>query len=208
MADSFRSQFGGVREIQPDISKPSFQVKCTPTVGLIPMGTLVTVIQQNLLQDQGFFDRTIQDFKDGFGDVAGDHFIGLDKIHLITSSSAYDMIMAMVNIYGSDLDFDKYIYMKYYNFQISDFSKKYKMSVSSSGALFTDYYDQLEYLNGTSFSAKDDDNDGIKFVNCAAVNNHGFWYNAACNGCVLKASPCYLDDRVIVTMALIPRTAN
>ncbi|KAH8263537.1 hypothetical protein KR044_010272, partial [Drosophila immigrans] len=71
----------GAQEIQIGNEKP-FHVRCD--------GDGWMIIQQRINGAQEF-NKSWQEYVDGFGDLQGDFFIGLEKLHLITSSTRYKL---------------------------------------------------------------------------------------------------------------------
>ena len=76
------------------------------------------------------FHRNWSDYKNGFGELDGEFWLGLEKIHRLTKSPSKLRV---------DLeDFDgKTAYAEYYMFVVATESKKYQLSVRNySGKLF------------------------------------------------------------------------
>ena len=77
------------------------------------------------------FNRGWQDYKNGFGHLNGEFWLGLDKIHRLTQSGQ--------NVLRVDLmDFDnKTAYAKFRAFSVAGESESYRLNVGSySGKLF------------------------------------------------------------------------
>ena len=90
------------------------------------------------------------DYVRGFGDVSGEFWLGLDKIHRLTASSTRLRV---------DLaDFDGNVrYAKYNTFSIGDSVSKFRLTVSGYSGTAGD---SLTYHNNQKFSTKDQNNDG------------------------------------------------
>ena len=88
-----------------------------------------TVVQKRL-DGSVDFHRNWSDYKNGFGELDGEFWLGLEKIHRLTKSPSKLRV---------DLeDFDgKTAYAEYYMFVVATESKKYQLSVRNySGKLF------------------------------------------------------------------------
>ena len=88
-----------------------------------------TVVQKRL-NGSVDFHRNWSDYKNGFGELDGESWLGLEKMHRLTKSPSKLRV---------DLeDFDgKTAYAEYYMFVVATESKKYQLSVRNySGKLF------------------------------------------------------------------------
>lgn len=125
-------------------------------------------------------------YKNGFGEMSSDHWLGLEKIHLITMSGEYDLtvVMKVNNIY----------HRQYYKrMRVADEANNYRMTFSVSRTpVKQPLGDCLSPLNGSSFSTFDRDNDNMPSGSCAVDYQSGWWFDACadCNptGRLLKPS--------------------
>ena len=112
------------------------------------------------------FFRGWEDYKNGFGDLNGEFWLGLDKIHRLTATS--------VNGQQNTLRFDlgdhegNKRYAKYSTFQVADSSTNYMLSVAGYSG---DAGDSLSYHNGRIFTTKD------RGGGCANSYKGAWWYN-------------------------------
>ena len=106
----------GVYSINPD-GLGSFQVRCDMKTD----GGGWTVIQRRHDSSVNFY-REWQDYKNGFGDLNGNFWLGLDKIHLLTKSGQ--------NVLRVDLTdwTDDAAYAKYGSFSVASESDAYRMN--------------------------------------------------------------------------------
>ena len=115
----------GVYRIKPDGAGTDFEVFCdqeTTNGGW-------TVVQKRL-DGSVLFDRGWSDYQNGFGNLDGEFWLGLEKIHRLTKSPSKLRV---------DLeDFDgKTSYAEYDLIVVATESKKYQLSVGKySGKLF------------------------------------------------------------------------
>ncbi|XP_028411110.1 microfibril-associated glycoprotein 4-like [Dendronephthya gigantea] len=153
----------GIYEIDPD-GKGSFKVFCDMTTS----GGGWTVFQRRLDGSVDFY-RGWQDYKEGFGNLSGEYWLGLDKIHMMTKISQNKLRIDMEDTSGNTR------YAHYDSFKVSSENEKYKLEVRG--------YDggtagnSLSYHNDMAFSTKDSDNDIAKNkVNCAVSFKGAWWY--------------------------------
>ncbi|XP_034105362.2 angiopoietin-related protein 2-like [Drosophila albomicans] len=138
-----------------------------------------TVIQQRVDGKENFF-RDWNTYVAGFGSFEGDFFLGLEKIHRLTYSTRYQLLIRMEDFYGIIR------YVGYDNFKVDGNETDY--TLSSLGKYSGDKDDQLRaddnlgWHEGMKFSTFDRDNDLWK-DECAKSDRGGWWYNqcAACN---------------------------
>jgi ficolin len=109
----------GVYTINPD-GLGSFQVKCDMQTD----GGGWTVFQRRQDANVDFYCGW-QDYKNGFGDLNGNFWLGLDEIHRLTKSGQ--------NVLRVDLtDWTNYTaYAKYGSFSVEPESDNYKLKLSS-----------------------------------------------------------------------------
>ncbi|XP_056015806.1 uncharacterized protein LOC125674536 isoform X2 [Ostrea edulis] len=124
------------------------------------------------------FRRTIGDvafnnmwttYENGFGNLNGDHWLGLKDISYFTSSG-WDCLRVEME------DVDSYIgYAQYSTFEVGDASTEYRLSIS--GYSGTAGYDAFTYHNNMKFSTRDRDNDLSATKNCASLYGEPWWNN-------------------------------
>uniref|UniRef100_A0A182N216 Fibrinogen C-terminal domain-containing protein n=1 Tax=Anopheles dirus TaxID=7168 RepID=A0A182N216_9DIPT len=124
-----------------------------------------------------------QQYKDGFGNLDGEFWLGLDRIYQLTVSGPHELVVLL-----EDFDGNK-TFAKYDVFEIGNESQKYK-------ALKIDGYtgtagDSMENIKGMMFSTFDSDND-VWNDNCAVAYTGAWWYrecqNSNLNGKYLRGA--------------------
>ncbi|XP_076063335.1 fibrinogen C domain-containing protein 1-B-like isoform X2 [Oratosquilla oratoria] len=157
----------GVRRIYPFPCCPNWalQVFCDQETD----GGGWTVIQRrDDLPPYEDFYRTWIEYEKGFGDVEGEHWLGLENIHHLTSHSLQEL---RINL--SDFD-NATRWAKYGFFHVRDSDSKYVMNC---GRYTGDAGDSLSGHSGYKFTTHDSDNDGHG-ENCAVEFKGAWWYTA------------------------------
>ena len=111
------------------------------------------------------FYRGWADYEKGFGDLNGEFWLGLSKIHRLTNSGTTKSLRVDLE------DFDgNQRHANYSTFEVLDSSRKYQLNIAGYSG---DAGDSLLYHNGSKFSTKDQNND-VAYRNCA-VEFKGAW---------------------------------
>ena len=159
----------------------SFEVYCDMSTD----GGGWTVFQRRQDGSVDFY-RGWSDYKNGFGDLNGEFWLGLDKISRLTKQAQTLRVDLM------DFDSNR-AHAKYAKFQVSDDERQYKMTCNSYSG---NAGDALILHSGMEFTTKDNDNDHLFHVyrdpskNCA-IDFKGAWWYRSChksnlNGLYLK----------------------
>ena len=134
------------------------------------------------------------DYKAGFGSIDADFWLGLEKVHLLTSSQPYRLRVEV-----QERSTDLWYSVEYWSFKIGDeLNTKYRLEVSGYSGDAGDslqYKDDLNgngnygfyYHNGMQFSTYDQDNDLSSAGNCAAGRGGGWWFNSCFWACLTCA---------------------
>ena len=113
-------------------------------------------------------------YKSGFGNLEGEHWLGLDNMYLLThqSSDPPQLRVDLADWEGNTA------FAKYAQFSVGDEDSDYTLSVSGYQSSST-ARDSLTYPhNGQRFSTPDRDNDASS-GDCA-VDHHGPWWHESC----------------------------
>ncbi|XP_078382811.1 uncharacterized protein LOC144665431 [Oculina patagonica] len=153
----------GVYTITPDGSD-AFDVFCDQTTA----GGGWTVFQKRQDGSVDFY-RGWADYKRGFGNLNGEYWLGLEKMHRLTSSGQYKLRVDLEDFAGNTA------YAQYDSFGIASEGNKYQLSVGSYSGTAGD---SLAYHNGYPFTTKDQDNDSYSSENCAVYYKGAWWYNS------------------------------
>ena len=115
------------------------------------------------------FYRNWTDYEKGFGDLNGEFWLGLRKIHRLTQDGTDYTLRVDLEDFENETR-----YAKYSTFNIRDSTTNYTITV---GGYSGDAGDSLAYHNGRKFTTKDRDND-LNGVNCAVVYSGAWWYKS------------------------------
>ncbi|KAJ0026868.1 hypothetical protein NQD34_017868, partial [Periophthalmus magnuspinnatus] len=109
------------------------------------------------------FDRTWGDYRDGFGDLHSEFWLGNDHIHDLTSQGEY-----LLRIDLEDWS-NKHKHAIYQSFRVEDEEHQYRLHVSGFSGSVPDSFGW--YHDKQSFSTPDSGNI------CAEISHGGWWYN-------------------------------
>lgn len=123
------------------------------------------------------FTRNWEEYREGFGSSDGEHWMGLDKVHKITRSARYELLVVLK-------DFNGIVKVALYDgITVDGEGAKYKLTLG--GFVHGNAEDSLSFSNGTRFSTFDQDNDHHA-GSCAEFYKSGWWFedcmNANLNG--------------------------
>ncbi|RMX44616.1 hypothetical protein pdam_00002801, partial [Pocillopora damicornis] len=151
----------GVYTIDPDGSG-AFDVFCDQTTA----GGGWAVFQNRMDGSVSFY-RGWTDYKNGFGNLNGEFWLGLDKIHRLTKKKN-KLRVDMMDTTGST------VYAEYSMFAVSSERTKYTLSLGSYSGTAGD---SLSSHRGRPFSTKDQDNDDSS-SSCAVIFKGAWWYQS------------------------------
>ncbi|XP_020907416.2 ryncolin-1-like [Exaiptasia diaphana] len=155
----------GVYTIDPD-GKGRFKVYCDQKTD----GGGWTVFQKRQDGSVDFY-RGWNAYKNGFGDLKGEFWLGLDKIKRLTHQRRNRLRVDLEDTKG------KTAYAEYDYFAVASERAKYKLSLGSYKGTAGD---SLSWHRGMPFTTKDRDNDKSS-GNCAVVYKGAWWYNECHN---------------------------
>ncbi|NWU96103.1 ANGP4 protein, partial [Upupa epops] len=115
------------------------------------------------------FQRSWRDYKQGFGDVAGEHWLGNEAVHLLTSRAPYTLRIELRDWEGGQ------VYAHYGKFQLGSERQLYRLSLQDYSG--TAGQQSGLALQGTRFSTRDADNDNC-LCKCAQMLSGGWWFDA------------------------------
>ncbi|XP_034473403.1 fibrinogen-like protein 1 [Drosophila innubila] len=155
----------GIHEILiTNFSSQPFKVSCDAET----QGGGWTIILRRMDGTIDFY-RNWAAYKEGFGDLNGEFFLGLDKIHALTEERNQELLVVLEDNKGNAA-----IEM-YDKFAIGDEDQQYVLH--TLGSATGDAGDSLSYHGGMKFTTKDRDNDNHESQNCAVNYTGAWWYN-------------------------------
>ncbi|KAL0852177.1 hypothetical protein ABMA28_000408 [Loxostege sticticalis] len=152
----------GIYKIKPDDMEP-FYVLCDLTTA----GGGWTVFQNRFDGSQDFY-KSWSDYKHGFGNLAGEFWLGLEKLNSLTNQKLYELRVEMETQRGQEA------YAAYSVFTVGPEHEGYR--ISTLGTFYGTAGDSLAYHAGQKFSTLDMDNDEWKDGACASEHGGAWWY--------------------------------
>ncbi|XP_071837025.1 fibrinogen-like protein A isoform X2 [Apostichopus japonicus] len=132
-----------------------------------------TVFQRRVDGSVDFY-RNWKSYKEGFGELQHEFWLGNDKLYYLTNQGKYQLRIDLVNREGTPY------YAKYDLFRINDENDNYRLSELGSFD-GTAANDAMHYHFGQAFSTHDRDNDDEAEVSCASERRGAWWYKSCCS---------------------------
>lgn len=157
----------GVYNLRPHLSTIApFPVYCE--YGTIYGDGWIVVVRR--FDGELSFDRTWAQYRNGFGSLQGEFWLGLEKMHQITRSGNYEALVVLKGENGKDYD------AKYSQFTIGSEFERYTLKF---GKYIEGVSDELGIHNGKKFSTTD-----LNSANNTCVNTFrsGWWFMKCHNG--------------------------
>jgi ficolin len=176
---------GAIRNADPSATTGTYGVIIPGVTGTVQvycdMDTACggwTVFQRRKDGSQNF-TRNWADYKNGFGQLNGEFWLGNNYLTLLTSGKSYRLRVDLEDWAG------KKIYAEYSNFHVANETSNYKMSFlagsfkGNTGDAMSGAVKGVKYShNGMKFTTIDKDNDNNAGANCATAFHGGWWYNS------------------------------
>eukprot|EP00079_Xenopus_tropicalis_P022329 XP_012814188.1 PREDICTED: angiopoietin-related protein 1-like isoform X1 [Xenopus tropicalis] len=177
----------GIYTIKPLGASTSFQVFCE-----MKADGGWTLIQRHDGQDGLLFTRTWAEYKLGFGNISGEHWLGLENMHILTNqdSRASELFISLEAFDDSDGAFALYS-----SFIVAPESKLYQLSVGNySGNAGDAFRTGNNNQDGNFFTTKDKDNDkcnpckigDTRFSSCSRYQSSSGWWFSSCGNANLN----------------------
>ncbi|XP_042077275.1 angiopoietin-related protein 1a isoform X2 [Haplochromis burtoni] len=126
-----------------------------------------TVMQRRKDGSVNFF-RNWENYKKGFGNIDGEHWLGLENIYNLTKQGDYKLMIELEDWTG------KKVYAEYSSFHLESEKEGYRLRL---GTYQGNAGDSFSSHNGKQFTTLDRDKDSFS-GNCAHFHKGGWWYNA------------------------------
>ncbi|XP_035774156.1 angiopoietin-related protein 1-like [Anopheles albimanus] len=160
------SHLSGTYEIRLANDSEPFQVYCEQET----FGGGWIVIQHRYNGALDFF-RGWNEFRDGFGDLEKEFWLGLEKMHQLTRTRKHELLVEIKEFN------DIYAYARYDAFEVGSEDEQYALKVL--GKYSGTAGDGMEDNRGMKFSTKDRDNDNYIDGQCARFTE-GAWWHGVC----------------------------
>ena len=119
------------------------------------------------------------DYEEGFGNLSGEFWLGLDKIYRLTNILSPNILQVDLESFKGEKAFAKYS-----SFSVGSSVMNYTLTVSGYSGNASD---GMAVHNGMMFTTKDRDNDIAGSVNCGIVYKSGWWFRSCyVDGCNLN----------------------
>ncbi|EDW07315.2 angiopoietin-related protein 7 [Drosophila mojavensis] len=151
-----------VHQIRAPGIKP-FDVLCDSELA----GPGWTVIQRRFDGSENFY-RNWTEYRNGFGDLHGEFFIGMEKLYRLTLAQSSELYVHLESFDGS------VYYARYSDFSIGSESESYNLKLL--GTYSGNAGDGLYYAKYRKFSTFDVDNDRSD-DNCGILRHGAWWYD-------------------------------
>uniref|UniRef100_A0A914ZHG3 Fibrinogen C-terminal domain-containing protein n=1 Tax=Panagrolaimus superbus TaxID=310955 RepID=A0A914ZHG3_9BILA len=132
------------------------------------------------------FNRSFNEYSNGFGSPSGDHWLGLENVYQYVKKGF--KLQLRIELHGdfcdecSKLGDDGYWWGEW-DMALGSKEQKYKLDISHilHGNLSDSTNDEFHYMNnGRSFTTFDEDNDNLPNFNCAVFRRYGPWWHSDC----------------------------
>ncbi|KRF81215.1 fibrinogen-like protein 1 isoform X2 [Drosophila virilis] len=134
-----------------------------------------TVIQRRL-DGSVNFNRNWNDYRNGFGDLNGEFFIGLEKLHRMTAAQPHELL-----VFLETFTF-RTTFITFSKFLVGSEDTDYELQqIEFNGGYYDGNGRTLTYNIGQKFSTHDRDNDNYWIKNCAKAFKGGWWFNSCKN---------------------------
>ncbi|XP_048143903.1 angiopoietin-related protein 4 [Corvus hawaiiensis] len=176
-------QSSGIFQVQPAGSQP-FKVYCDMTAE----GGW-TVIQRRM-DGSVDFDQLWDAYKNGFGDLRGDFWLGLEKIHHLVQEGKYNLLIELEDWEGNSQ-------VVQFVFSLGGESTAYTLNLL--GPLSGELENAIGEFRQLPFSTRDRDHDLKADTNCAKHLSGGWWFStcghANLNGKYFRSIPRQRHER-------------
>ncbi|KAF1392160.1 hypothetical protein PFLUV_G00049680 [Perca fluviatilis] len=116
------------------------------------------------------FQRSWREYKMGFGDVFGEHWLGNEVMYLLTSQGQYSLRVELRDWEGNPA------HSLYDRFTLTSERQQYRLYLR--GYSGTAGRQSSLTTHGTGFSTRDQDNDNCDHCKCALMLTGGWWFDA------------------------------
>ncbi|KFO19754.1 angiopoietin-4 [Fukomys damarensis] len=133
-----------------------------------PEGGAWTIIQRR--EDGSVdFQRNWEEYKQGFGDPAGEHWLGNEVVHQLTSRAIHSLRVEVEDWEGNTF------YANFGYFQLDSEEQFYRIFLDKHSGAALGWGHRV--LQDGNFSTHDADHDNCSFCSCAEIMSGGWWFD-------------------------------
>ncbi|KAH3750994.1 fibroleukin-like [Dreissena polymorpha] len=180
----------GIHTIYPDFKTSGLEVYCE-----IDQGKAWVVIQRRRYGTVDF-DRSWEEYKNGFGNLTGDFWLGNEYIYHMTKYQSRQLRIDMETFEG------KKVYAMYNEFGVSSEEGKYRLKADMYSGDAGDALNVAGKIhNGQMFSTYDADND--IYSSCCSCSYKSGWWFGDCLRANLNGKYYYKHETVPGTQGIV-----
>ncbi|XP_017855168.1 fibrinogen-like protein 1 [Drosophila busckii] len=127
------------------------------------------IVVQRRINGSENFHRNWRAYKEGFGNVRGEFFIGLEKLHHLTTMRTHELRIILEDFWGNVR------HAQYSEFLIGDENESYELK--QLGEYSGNADDALRSHKHAKFSTPDHTD---QLRHCAQIYKAGWWFNDDC----------------------------
>ena len=129
------------------------------------------IIIQRRVDASVSFERSWDEYVAGFGDVAGNFWLGLEEMHYLTTTCPM-RVQIDVKLFNNAS-----VSIPYEEFRVEDAASEYLLIVASYNSGFDPLYNSFTTNSGSKFSTYDRNNNDADY-NCAQRYRAGWWFDS------------------------------
>ncbi|XP_055077963.1 fibroleukin [Periophthalmus magnuspinnatus] len=159
----------GIYTIQPDLHGPALEAKCD----MEAVGGGWTVIQARHDGSEDF-NRTWEEYRQGFGSPLGEHWLGNAALYALTATGQHQLRIELEDWHQQKR------HATYSNFRVASEMQRFRLTAKefSGDAGNALSYSKRYNHDGRFFSTSDRDNDRYTAGNCGQYYGAGWWFDA------------------------------
>ncbi|XP_038068671.1 ficolin-2-like [Patiria miniata] len=127
------------------------------------------IVFQRRMDGSVSFNRTWQEYAEGFGNLTGEFWLGNQHLRSLTRNFRQELVITLRAFDGEEAR------VRYEIFNVHSSEDHYRILSDGFSVESGDAGDSLGFVNSDYFSTRDDDNDSDG-QNCAAKLHGGWWY--------------------------------
>eukprot|EP00795_Rhopilema_esculentum_P000478 gene478-10155_t len=143
---------------------------------------------QRRVDENRYFNSEWKQYKDGFGDLSRNMWIGLENMNFLTSSEKSATLRVDITFQESARKYKAFA--KYETFKVQSEANGYRLHI---GNFSGNDVNAMETQNGKQFSTGDRDQDGCS-CSCASLYTGGWWFGDCSKGPSANLNGIYTEE--------------